>query len=183
MTDAAQSHPESLTDRQLADARRDPRLDHGKEAVIADWWAAMGAAERVRTLADWGLQELLDSEAHEKRRLNEGAHTHRAGRDRQASIEAARQRAELARAERDNQLAEHNAMTLISMVGALDAMVENLVPRARQMVIKQQVITLIDRVREQEPEAVAQIGDANLDAIRRTVEQTLNERLGDIDSS
>lgn len=183
MTDAAQSRPESLTDRQLADARRDPRLDHGKEAVIADWWAAMGAAERVRTLADWGLQELLDSEAHEKRRLDERGHTDRTGRERQASIEAARQRAELARAERDNQLAEHNAMTLISMVGALDAMVENLVPQARQMVIKQQAITLIDRVREQEPEAVAQIGDANLDAIRRTVEQTLNERLGDIDSS
>ena len=183
MTDATQSHAESLTDRQLADARRDPRLDQGKEAVIADWWAAMGAAERVRTLADWGLQELLDSEAHEKQRFDEVGHIDRAGRNRQASIDAARQRAELARAERDNQLAEHNAMTLISMVGALDAMIENLVPRARQMVIRQQAISLVDRVREQEPEAVAQIGDANLDAIRRMVERTLNERLGDVDSS
>jgi hypothetical protein len=183
MTDAAQNHPASLTDRQLADARRDPRLDHGKEAVIADWWAAMGAAERVRTLADWGLQELLDSEAHEKQRLDEDSHIDLAGRDRQASIQAARQRAELARAERDNQLVEHNAMTLISMVGALDAMVENLVPRAREMVIRQQAISLVDRVREKEPEAVAKIGDANLDSVRRAVEQALNERLGDIDSS
>lgn len=61
--------PESLADRQLADAWRDPHLVHGREAVVADWWAAMGAAERVRTLADWGLQELLDSEAHEERPL------------------------------------------------------------------------------------------------------------------
>jgi hypothetical protein len=30
----------------------------------------MEAAERVRTLADWGLHELLDSEAHEVQRLD-----------------------------------------------------------------------------------------------------------------
>jgi hypothetical protein len=80
----------------------------------------MGAAELVRTLADWGLQELLDSEAHEERRLDALGHTNPADR---AALDAARQRADLARAERDNQLVEHNAMTLVSMVGALDALV------------------------------------------------------------
>jgi hypothetical protein len=59
MTESSQGRPEGLPDRQLADARRDPRLAHGREAVVADWWAAMGAAERVRTLADWGIHELV----------------------------------------------------------------------------------------------------------------------------
>ena len=43
---------EGVADRQLADARRDPLLAHGREAVVADWWAEMGAAERARTQAD-----------------------------------------------------------------------------------------------------------------------------------
>jgi hypothetical protein len=168
-------------DRQLADARRDPRLVHGREAVVADWWAAMGAAERVRTLADWGLQELLDSEAHEERRLDAVGHTDPAGR--RTAIEAARERAELARAERDNQLVEHNAMTVVSMVGALDALVEELVPRAREMLVEDQVRALMDRAREQEPEAAARVDDAALEAIRRAAQKVLDERLGSFDAS
>jgi hypothetical protein len=183
MTESHFGRPESLADRQLADARRDPRLTHGREAVAADWWAAMGAAERVRTLADWGIHELVDSEVHEERRVDASGQTDPAGPRRQAALEAARQRAELARAERDNQLVEHNAMTLISMVGALDALVEELVPRARKMLVEHQARSLVDRVREQDPDAAAQVGNATLEAIRRVVQQILDEQLGDFDGS
>ncbi len=105
---------------------------------MADWWAAMGAAERVRTLADWGLEELLDSEAHEAHRLEAKGTSNPEDSQRQAAIEAARERAQFARAEKDNQLVEHNGMTLVSMVGALDALVEDLVPSARDMLIEHQ---------------------------------------------
>jgi hypothetical protein len=47
----------------------------------------------------------------------------------------------------DNQLVEHNAMTLISMAGALDAFVEGLAPRARKMLVEHQATSLVDRVR------------------------------------
>ncbi len=141
----------------------------------------MGAAERVRTLADWGLQELLDSEVHEERRLDALDHTDAAGR--RAAIEAARERADLARAERDNQLVEHNAMTLVSMVGALDALVEELVPRAREMLVEHQVRALMDQAREQEPEAAARVGDATLEAIHRPVQKVVDARLGSFDAS
>ena len=174
MTESHFGRPESLADRQLADARRDPRLAHGREAVVADWWAAMGAAERVRTLADWGIHELVDSEVHEEQRVDASGHTDPAGPRRQAALEAARQRAGLARAERDNQLVEHNAMTLISMVGALDALVEELIPRARKMLVEHHARSLVDRVRAKDPDAVAHVGDANLEAIRRVV-QALTE--------
>jgi hypothetical protein len=183
MTESHFGRPENPADRQLADARRDPRLAHSREAVVADWWAAMGAAERVRTLADWGIHELVDSDVREERRVGASGHTDPADPRRRAASEAARQRAELARAERDNQLVEHNAMTLISMVGALDALVEELVPRARKMLVEHQSRSLVDRVREQDPDAAAQVGDANLEAIRRVVQQILDERLGDFDSS
>ncbi|HLI32222.1 MAG TPA: hypothetical protein VKU89_05730 [Solirubrobacteraceae bacterium] len=141
----------------------------------------MEAAERVRTLADWGLQALIDSEAHEERRLDAQGHTNSA--DRRAALDAARERAELARAERANQLVEHNAMTLVSMVGALDALVEELVPRAREMLVEHQAQALIDQARGQEPEATARVGDAGLEAIRVAVQKVLNERLGSFDSS
>src|SRR4051794_7584633 len=82
-------HPE------IGRARRDPRLAHGREAVIADWRSAMESAERVRRLADWGLHELLESEELERLRLQ------RMGRDAESEVEAlraARERAALAAA-------------------------------------------------------------------------------------
>lgn len=54
MSESPSQKPESLANRQLADARRDPRLAHGRDAVVADWWEAMGAAERVRMLGEHG---------------------------------------------------------------------------------------------------------------------------------
>jgi hypothetical protein len=90
-------------------ARRDPRLGHGRDAVIADWRSAMESAERVRRLADWGLHVLRDAEELERSRLQLGP----SGDEHAAeALRAARQRAALATAEADNQMVELNAMTL-----------------------------------------------------------------------
>jgi hypothetical protein len=143
----------------------------------------MRAAERVRTLADWGLHELLDSEAREERRCDERGETEPADPRRQRAIAAASQRAELARAEQDNQLVEHNAMTLVSMVGALDALVEGLTPRARETLVDYQAEMLLDRAREEQPDTVALIDPSALDAIRLATKQVLDEQLGSFDPS
>jgi hypothetical protein len=97
---------------------------------------------------------------------------------RRAALAAARQRAGLARAEQDNQLVEHNAMTLISMVGALDALVEGLTPRAREMTVDLQAQMLLDRAREEQPDVVALVDPSALDAIRLATKQVLGEELG-----
>jgi hypothetical protein len=175
----SEERPESLASRELAAARRDPRLTHGRDAVVADWWAAMGAAERTRKLADWGMQELIESEAHERHRLQEGSTN---SNDPQgAAMQAARERAELARAEKENQLVEHNAMTLISMVGALDALVEELAPRARDMLIAHQAHVLMERTREQVPESAAKLEESALNAIEQATRNLLAERFAEFD--
>lgn len=173
--------PDSLADREIAAARRDPRLTHGRDAVVADWWAAMGAAERARKLADWGLQELTEAEAHERHRLQDKGAGDENDPQFTAAIDAARERAELASAEKENQLVEHNAMTLISMVGALDAMVEELAPRARDMLIAHQAHVMMEQARQQEPEAVAKLDASALDAIEQATRDLLAERLESFD--
>lgn len=181
--DASEDPGDSLANRELAAARRDPRLAHGRDAVVADWWAAMGAAERTRKLADWGLQELIESEAHERHRLQAEGRPNQDDPQSTAAISAARERAELARAEKENQLVEHNAMTLISMVGALDALVEELAPRARDMLVADQAHMMMEQARKQEPEAAAKLDGPVLDAIERATRDLLTERIGSFDPS
>jgi hypothetical protein len=182
MMDVSESQLDSLADRELAATRRDPRPTHGRDALVADWWAAMGAAERTRKLADWGLQELIDSEAHERRRLQATGRTNQDDHQNIAAINAARERADMARAERENQLVEHNAMTLISMVGAMDALVEELAPRARDMLIAYQAHLMMEQAREQEPEATAKLDEATLEAVEQATRDLLAERAGSFDS-
>jgi hypothetical protein len=162
MVEPAADRSQSLADRQLADARRDPRLSHGREAVIADWWAAMGAAERVRRLADSGLHALLDSESAAERKLEAEGRTDPDDRDRQRVLEAARQRGAMAAAEQANQLAELNAMTLVAMVSAVDALVEELVPRVRELLVQIRAEEMLNKARELEPEAAGALSEAVL---------------------
>jgi hypothetical protein len=180
---APEDRPESLADRELAAARRDPRLSHGRDAVVADWFAAMGAAERTRKLADWGLHELIGSEAHERCRLKDEGQTRHDDPRRTAAIDAARERAALARAEKENQLVEHNAMTLVSMVSALDALVELLAPRARDMLIALQAQAMMDQANKREPQLVAKFDAPALEAIEQALRKILSERFGKFDAS
>ena len=179
--DAPRNPPDSLADRELAAARRDPRLAHGRDAVVADWWAAMEAAERTRKLADWGVQELIDSEVHERRRLQAEGRTNQDDPQTVGAVNAARERADMARAERENQLVEHNAMTLISMVGAVDALVEELAPRARDMFIAYQAHAMMEAARKQEPQAAAKLDEAALEAVEQATRDLLAERAGSFD--
>lgn len=124
---APEVHPE------IAAARRDPRLDHGRNAIIADWWAALAAAERARRLAEWGLDEVKKSLEREELSAGFKYADPNAPADIKRELSAARARAALAEAESLNQMAEMNAMTVVTLVGALDAMVEALGPSAREL--------------------------------------------------
>lgn len=69
MTPGEKSDPPTLAEQELLEAKRDPRLDRGREAMVADWWSAMRAAERTRRLGIWGLHELTLSLEREETRV------------------------------------------------------------------------------------------------------------------
>jgi hypothetical protein len=118
--------------RQLEAARRDPRLDRGDgRAMIADFWDAMEEAERVRTLSLMGLHELTNALELEEARLGVGRDADDLDTAAAATLQAAYERAEWAKAELAKGSPHGNAQALISMNSALDAMVEDLVKHWR----------------------------------------------------
>lgn len=166
-------HPEVVA------ARRDPRLDHGPQAVLADWWAALEAAERTRRLADWGLHELKQSLRREERKqgvrwgdpMDDGT---------RRSLEAAWGRQQLAEAEEENQMAEMNAMALISIVGALDALVETLTPSARQLRLELEAHDFIEQMKKtliDEHPGVANLAPETEAALRKALASELDPQL------
>jgi hypothetical protein len=175
MTEMTSGDRPTLAEQELAEARRDPRLSHGKGAMVADWWAAMKAAERARKLWVWGLHELTLSLEREEAQLgSRHGDPHMPARHK-PELEAAWERRELAKAEQDNDTVELNAMTLVAMVSALDAMVEQLVPGAQEMLIAGLIHRAEEQFSEVQSEAFSKLPeedreakkDAAADALKR----------------
>jgi hypothetical protein len=55
---------------QLEAARRDPRLERGHGAMVADHWAAVEEVERTRMMGILGLHELQRSYEREKEQFD-----------------------------------------------------------------------------------------------------------------
>lgn len=123
-----------LARHQLEVARIDPRIARGKGAMVADLFDAFEEAERTRELSVWGLVEIANSVGRDSSDTD-------SIRARQAGWE----RAELAKAELNNEHPHLNAMALISMVSALDACIEDLVPKAREIYAKAIVNEIFDK--------------------------------------
>jgi hypothetical protein len=118
----------ALAKRQIDAARNDPRLSCGQEAIVANYWDAVEEAERHRRLSVWGVHELADSLEGEEVRLGVRHDAPDLTESQAASLQAAWERAELARAEIENEHPFANAVTLVALQSALDALVEELVP-------------------------------------------------------
>jgi hypothetical protein len=145
--------------------------------MVADWWAAMEAAERVRRLADWGLHVLRDSAQHEWRRIGKSPGATDLTPHEAAAIRAAEQRAAVARAEADNQMVELNASTLIAMVSATDALVEAYAPSLRELQIEGLTRDLFDEIADAQPEAYAALPEHVLDRLREIAAGEIDKRL------
>ena len=109
--------------KQLEEARRDPRLDRGRGASVADFWAAVEEAERVRMLGIWGLYELQRSLENEEAKLGVSRDDPNLDDSVTRHLQAAWERAELARSDHEAGHAGLNAQCLVSQVSALDALV------------------------------------------------------------
>jgi hypothetical protein len=142
---------------QLDAARRDPRLGMGRGAMVADFWAAIEEAERVRTLGVWGLYELQQTLKREKQRLAAAPNDPTGPIDPSGELQALWERAELARAELASGHPALNAQALISMNSALDALVEEFVPAMRDLRVRAITAEAIQRAEENVPEVGEQL--------------------------
>ena len=158
--------------RHLKAARKDPRLsrENGR-AMLADFRDAMDEAERVRALSVWGLHELTFALEREERRHGVRRDAAQIPPSVARALQAAWERAELARAEIDNEIPHFNAQALISMNSALDAMVEELVVSWRSMTVK-----TIARQMVKEITTKVEMKTEDLDGVSQACEDVINDR-------
>ena len=168
---------------QIASAKRDPRLDRGTEAMVADFWAAMEEAERVRTLGYWGLYKVAQAHDREQDRLDISADDPAIAPADAATLQAAWERSEMAQAELNNEHPHMNAQALLSMNSALDAVVEQFVPAMQRIAVKSLATQLLDRAKDQVATGEDALGiDAVMtpdveEVLRLAVEEMIAEKL------
>jgi len=159
---------------QLEAARRDPRLERGSGAMIADFWAAMEEADRARMAAIFGLHELQRGLRRERERFEAEGGDKRA----EDELQALWERAELARAEIENDHPAFNAQALIAMNSALDALVEQFVEAVRDLPF----LVRMKEAEEQVPEAAeiltSEMRETMLEKLREAFKVSKLERLG-----
>lgn len=159
----------TVAQRQLRDARRDPRLGRGNEAFVADWWNAVEAAEHTRMVAILGTGALRDT-LPEEAPLDQD--------DPPEGVErVVWERAALAKAQQDNEFTELNAMTLVALLSALDALVENLAPWAHEVRNKYVLSQLMEGVRERVPEAVDEVSDEFMEALEQAADSLVKDKV------
>lgn len=105
-----------------------------KRAYIQDFWLALERAERNRSLAIWGMTALQRADERDAPIMSEGERI------------AARERREMVDLEQADEFAYLNAVTLVSMYGALDALVEGLCPEIRERAPEFLASSLLQRV-------------------------------------
>lgn len=139
---------------QIERARRDPRLESTESAAIADFWNALEEAERVRTLGILGIHELLHTLDRHERELGIRRDDDDLDLNARATLQAMWERVESARIEIEHGHPYLNAQALLSLVSALDAMVEDLARTWRGFRVKPVIDELMNRAKERVPEAV-----------------------------
>jgi hypothetical protein len=126
-------------------------------------------------LAVGGLHELAEALEREEQRL--GVRRSDAGEEHVAALQAAWERAELARAELDNGNPHANAQALISMNSALDAMVEELAPSLRELEVTTIADDFVKRAMAEAPHAAAQVSSETMETLREAVAHDVADHL------
>lgn len=137
--------------------------------MIADFWDAMEEAERVRTLGLMGLHELTRAIEREEARLGVRRDADDLDAADEATLQAAYERAEWAKAELANESPHGNAQALISMNSALDAMVEELVKHWRAFHVERIAHEILAKGREATGDAVEKLDARVLAAVEEVV--------------
>jgi hypothetical protein len=142
---------------ELEAARRDPRIDRERGAIVADFWNAFEEAERARTFGIAGLHELQHALERTEAELGVSRDDESLDRRAVAELQVAWERAEMARAEIEAGHPHHNVQALLAINSALDSLVEELAPALRAMRIDWLIDNAFERADAELPEAVAQV--------------------------
>lgn len=166
-----------LARRQIEAAQRDPRLDRGNEAVVADFYDAVEEAERTRSLGILGLHELRRTLERKEQELG----VMRSDRDLTSSqastLQAYWERTESAEAEIANDYAALNAQALISMHSALDALVDGFAPAMREIQVDAISKELRRGFNELAPETAERLDPDKREMIEELVRTVVDARL------
>jgi hypothetical protein len=162
---------------QLDVTRRDPRVDRLRGAMVADFFAAMEEAERWREMTTWGLRELAQAVEQEERRCGVSRDDPHLSPEHRRSLQNAWERAEMARAEIANEYPYVHAATLVSMYSALDALVEELVPGAQQIIALSLFESVQGHLTEEQRALWDEVPDKNRDVLRDAIVHVLAQHL------
>jgi hypothetical protein len=162
---------------QVETASRDPRLERGRGAMVADFWQALEEAERVRLFSIQGLHELKAALEREEARLGYSRDDANLSDNALRTLQAAWERSEMARIEIENGHPLLNAQALISMNSALDVLVEEFVPSMRDILVHAFVDQAIARVEEKEPVAAEKLSADIRERIRQTAHSVFAENM------
>lgn len=156
--------------RELEDARRDPRIDRDRGALVDDFWSAFEEAERVRSFGIAGLHELKHALERTEAELGVSRGDETLDRRATSELQVAWERAEMARAE----IEAGHPQALLAINSALDALVEELAPALRKMRIDWVVDDAFKHADTEVPEAVAEVSpelrEEVIEAARSVVE-------------
>lgn len=176
---ADDSDGDALAARQLRAAWSDPRLARARGAHVADFFDYLEEANRVLMLANGAISEMRDPQSREAARLAGDADDPGAATDREAALEAARERAELAAAEVHNQHPHLHALTLIGIHGNLDGLVESLTPALHEMRAATVAAQMLDNVQADPAHAELFAGTPpeSVEAIRDALAHVMVDRM------
>ncbi len=145
--------------------------------MVTNWRGAMHAADQARATATFGIHEMAGSLENYERSVGHRRGEDSLSADDAAELEAAWERAELAKASIESEFAELNAMTLIAMLSAVDGLVEAFVPGVQEMVADHQVDLMIEEVEATLPAPVLDaLSEEQRTAVKRTFVEMLLEK-------
>jgi hypothetical protein len=150
---------------QVEAARRDPRVERGRGAMVGDFGAAIEEVERTRMMGILGLRELRKAYEREQAEFNANG----GDQQRKHEVQVYWQRAELARAEIESGHPALNAQALITMNSALDALAQEFAPAVRDLPFQ----ATMKQAEEKVPEAVEHLTPELREKMLRKLQQLL----------
>lgn len=166
-----------LAKSELSAARHDPRMDRPRGGMVADFWDAVQEAERARAFAIYGLHEMAKAVEHTEQKLGVKHDDPNLNDEALRELQAAWERAAIAKAEIQNDHPQQNAHALIALNSALDGMVEEFVASVRALQTRWFSEQLVKRAEEQVPDAKHALHDRMREKLTEITEPLIAAKL------
>lgn len=139
--------------------------------MVADFWNALEEVERVRMLGVLGLHELRGAFDREKRSVGDSP-------DEQAAhtLQAVWERSALAEAEVSNGHHGFNAQSLLGLISALDALVEEFAPAMRNILVRAMADEAFRYAEQEHPEATDELTAEQRNKLLEVFRSTITEK-------